>query len=491
MSNRGASSSMRGASASQRRPAATVTVVDDDRDVGQRMAECIEPMGCVVTVFSDSRDALSFLLGGSADIVIADVKMPHVDGITLLKEVKSRFPSTHVIVVTGYADKQVAIDALKLGAFDFFEKPLQPEVFVQTVKRLLDYRSAAQESDRLAAKLSEASRTMAPQGGIEGCVGRSEALQRILAEVQTLQTAAGTPVFISGESGTGKELIARAIHFGSSRSTGPFVPVNCAAIPSELAESMLFGHIKGAFTGAVNDRKGFFELAHDGTLFLDEIGDMPSHVQTRLLRVLEDGVVVPVGGTKSCRVDVRVVAATNADIRKRVESGAFRLDLFYRLAAFTIEVPPLRDRIGDIPLLAKHFAQMFAAEMGYPVPLIGADTVSILEAHQFPGNIRELKNVMERAVMESRGKTIEPRHVHFQGFLTAAGKAKVSEIPSNPPTEVDMPLNFEAAEQNLIQRAVTAAGGNVAAAARMLGINRTSLYRKMAKHRHVADMGKR
>ena len=277
-------------------------------------------------------------------------------------------------------------------------------------------------------------------------------------------------MLITGESGTGKELVARAIHHHSPRAAGPFVPVNCVAIPGELAESLFFGHTKGAFTGATADRKGYLELADGGTLFLDEIGDMPATLQGKLLRVLEDGEVTPVGASKSRRVDVRVLAATNADLPAKMAGGDFRQDLYFRLARYTVETPPLRERREDLPLLATHFLSVFASEMGMAAPAIETDALATLRTYPFPGNIRELKNVMERALILSGGQPITRGHLQlFQRSV---------ETNSLPSPAGLLPLNLDAAEQELIRRALDETGGNVAEAARLLGVNRSRIYRR-------------
>ncbi len=278
-------------------------------------------------------------------------------------------------------------------------------------------------------------------------------------------------MLITGESGTGKELVARAIHHQSPRSEGSFIPVNCVAVPAELAESLFFGHMKGSFTGATADRKGYFELADGGTLFLDEIGDMPAALQAKLLRVLEDGEVTPVGATKSRRVDVRVLSATNADLAAKIAAGDFREDLFYRLARYTVATPPLRDRRDDLPLLAAHFLEVFANETGSAVPPITAEAMNRMMSHPFPGNIRELKNVMERALILSGGKPVKTEHLQL--FEVARPESKLSPEAS--------PLDLESAEHDLIQRALEQTHGNVAEAARLLNVSRSRIYRKFPR----------
>ena len=310
-------------------------------------------------------------------------------------------------------------------------------------------KALSAERDHLAEHLSLISSREAEHWGLAGFVGESRTLRETLEAVGRLKGSEAT-VLIVGESGTGKELVARAIHHGSPRASGPFIPVNCPTIPSELAESMLFGHVRGAFTGADRDRPGSFVLADGGTLFLDEIGDMTPDIQAKLLRVLEDGLVLPVGASREDRVDVRVVAATNSDLQAAISEGTFRQDLYYRLARFPIVVPPLRERREDIPLLARHFLRMFAAEMGREAPDLTPEALSRLEDHEFPGNVRELKNIIERALIESGGGEIRPDHVHLARIPTEG------PLPGQPAVNprsaaAELPLNLQQAEDLLIE----------------------------------------
>jgi DNA-binding NtrC family response regulator len=281
-------------------------------------------------------------------------------------------------------------------------------------------------------------------------------------------------------------LSARAIHFESPRAAAAYIPVNCVAIPGELAESMLFGHVKGAFTGATADRKGYFELAHGGTLFLDEIGDMPLSLQVKLLRVLEDGCVTPVGAAEPRRVDVRVIAATNADLAERIAAGTFRQDLYFRLARYTVTTPPLRERREDLPLLVAHFLNTFAAEMGRQPPAFSGGALAVLQQYHFPGNVRELKNIIERALIDSDGGTIEPRHLQLLARAAPAPMAGGSPVRDREQLAAELPLNLAAAEDLLIQRALQQTEGNIADAARLLGVHRTRIYRKLAQEEPVA-----
>ena len=336
---------------------------------------------------------------------------------------------------------------------------------------------AEQALERADEQLAVLSGLEAERWNLAGLVGGSRHIRRVVEDIRRLQAFTRTSVLITGESGTGKELVARAIHFDSQRSQGPFIPVNCVAIPAELAESLLFGHVKGAFTGAVSDRKGYFELAHGGTLFLDEIGDMPVSLQVKLLRVLEDGCVTPVGANQSRTVDVRIVAATNADLDARIEAGTFRQDLFFRLARYRVNTPALRERPEDVPILALHFLRLFAAEMGLRPPALTPPALEALQRHDFPGNVRELKNVIERALIESGGDAIRPEHLGLPAVRERPAPASHS---SRRAAADALPLNLAAAEDFLIQRALQETGGNIADAARLLGVHRTRIYRKLA-----------
>lgn len=463
----------------------SIAVVDDDPLVCETMRLYLTTgVGCAVRVFTSAQQCLDSMAAAQLDIIITDLHMPGMDGLALLKEVKRRSPFTDVILMTGQADKDIAIQALKWGAFDFFEKPVFGDEIVATIQRTVRYRTALQDRDRYAEQLSFVSKREAQQWGIDAFVGQSAAIRKLLDDIRLLQRAANTPVFVTGESGTGKELVARAIHFGSSRAARPFIPVNCSAIPTELAESILFGHVRGAFTGATADRKGCFELAHEGTLFLDEICDMPLTMQAKLLRVLEDGIVFPVGQTQGRQVNVRVLAATNADLKQRIATERFRVDLFHRLTAFALHLPPLRERTDDVPLLAAHFARMLASEMGLPVtPMFSREALDALTQYQYPGNVRELKNMIERALIRCGGQTIGVENLEFLnvGGQRTSAEARPSVLPVIEPSGMaDLPLNLKAAEYAVIRRAMLTANGNVSEAARLLGINRTKLHRKLA-----------
>lgn len=458
-----------------------VAVIDDDPASIQMMTLALRDIGCTVTPFTDPNAGLGQLADHPVDIVVTDLRMPGKDGLEVLEEVKKRSPATDVILVTGDADKEAAIRALRLGAFDFLEKPVHRDELQETVKRTVRFRTIVQERDRYADQLSYVATRESKRWGIQGFVGTSEATLRTLSEIRSLQRSGKTTVLLMGESGTGKELVAKAIHAGSDRASRPFVAVNCSAIPDDLAESLLFGHLRGSFTGAVGDRKGSFDLADGGTLFLDEIGDMSPMIQTKLLRILEDSIVEPVGSSKGHKVNVRVVAATNADLQKKIELGEFRTDLYHRLAAYLLVLPPLRERVADIPPLAAHFARMLSTEMGTPLPTITREAMDKLATHAYPGNVRELKNVVGRALIRCGGGDITAEHVQFLP-TTHAGPLSApppDALTTGEPDETTLPYNIDELERLAIRRALKASNGNVSEASRLLGIGRTQLYRKL------------
>jgi len=455
----------------------SVSVFDDEACFCELIKGFLSSAGCSVQCYTDARKGLAAFRDKPTDIVITDINMPGgLDGLALIKMLKEQSPLIEVIVMTGSADKNVAIQALRLGAFDFLEKPINREDLVATVKRTVRYRAIIQETEGLVERLSLMTRQESERWGIEAFVGKSSAIRKILLDIRLLQRTPNTSVLITGESGTGKELVARAIHYGSDRSLHPFVAVNCAAVPSELADSMLFGHVRGAFTGAAADRQGCFETADRGTVFLDEIGDMPLTIQAKLLRVLEDKVVIPVGANHGVKTNVRIVSATNASLESKIAAGSFRSDLFYRLATFPFILPPLRERPEDIPLLARHFALKLSLEMGMPCPIFKEETLILLEKQRFPGNVRELKNRVERALIECAGKSIAPEHLHFHD-KPLAGDSKHAKEGTTASGFDEIPLNLHAAERVLAQRGLAKTNGNVSAAAQQLGISRAKFYR--------------
>jgi len=476
---------------------ARILIIDDTPANIRLLTETLEPRGYEILAASEGDAGLKIAARAKPDLILLDVVMPGRDGFAICHALKRDAATREipVLFVTARHETDDVLRGFRAGAVDYILKPFAEEEVLSRVEthlrlsqltRDLAARNAeleaevarrrAAEDAREAAheKLSSLAAREAQRWGLPGFIGRSKLVRAILADIERLQHFGRTSVLITGESGTGKELVARAIHQHSPRASAPFVAVNCVAVPGELAESMFFGHVKGAFTGATADRKGYFELADGGTLFLDEIGDMPATLQAKLLRVLEDGEVTPVGANHPRKVDVRVVAATNADLASKIEAGAFRRDLYFRLARYAVVTPPLRERREDIAVLAAHFLQMFAAEMGRNASALAPEALALLEAYPFPGNVRELKNVIERALILSGGGTIGREHLQ----LLASGPKASADPVRLVAAFTDLPLNLDDAEQALIQRALQQTGGNVAEAARLLGVNRSRIYRR-------------
>lgn len=413
--------------------------------------------GLELMVATSGTEALEIARQRPPSLVLLDVMMPGMDGFEVCRRLQDGIVTKEVPVIfmSALTDTDSKVKGFAAGAVDFVTKPIQREEVLARInahltlarqqqelldknrqlERLnselqeqIDRRLRAESAYQLADQtLSSLTRQEAQTWGIDAFVGQSPAIIQLLDEVRSLQQAPRTNVLVLGESGTGKELIARAIHYGSARRSKAFIAVNCAAIPAELADAEFFGHTKGAFTGATSDRHGFFEQADGGTLFLDEIGDMPLALQAKLLRVLEDGLVTPVGGKYSRKVDVRVVAATNVDMRNRIQQQAFRQDLYFRLAGYSISLPPLRKRIDDTPILAAHFLARLGGQMGLDKPAISAEALLQLSQYHYPGNVRELKNLIEYALIASRGQIIQPCHLHFlEPLQTASAMATTS-----------------------------------------------------------------
>jgi DNA-binding NtrC family response regulator len=485
-----------------------ILLVDDIPANLSVLTSALEPHGYEILAAPNGFAALKVAAKALPDLILLDILMPEINGLETCRRLKLDGTTREipVIFLTARNEMESIVEGFAAGGVDYIVKPFQAEEVLSRaathlrINRLarelreknraletrtieltaeIQRREEAEVALRQAGdKLAAFSDLEASRGNITGLIGSSKPLQKIVGEIQRLRQFPNTSVLIAGESGTGKELVARAIHFSSTRSKAPFVPVNCVAIPSDLAESILFGHVKGAFTGALADRKGCFELADGGTLFLDEIGDMPVALQVKLLRVLEDGCITPVGQAESRKVDVRVIAATNADLDSRIAAGSFRQDLFFRLARYSITTPPLRDRPEDIPLLVTHYLKIFAAEMAQQPPALNRDAMAALQSYHFPGNVRELKNIVERALIQSGGETIFPSHLHLLRGEPAHSPAIDHSRKSFVST---LPLNLAEAEEVLIQRALEETNGNIAEAARLLGVHRTRIYRKLAQ----------
>jgi two-component system response regulator AtoC len=443
-----------------------VLVVDDERKMRRVMQMLFERMGLESYGAETADEALARARAERVDLVVTDLRMPGMDGLELLAQLRELDPDVPVIVMTAYGTVETAIEAMKRGAVDYVLKPFDIDALELIVRRTLDMRRL--QSEHRFFRDQEREREPA----FVELVGSSPAMQSLYALVRRVAPTR-SPVLVTGETGTGKELVAHAVHELSPRAGKLFVPVNCAAIPNELLESELFGHARGAFTGADRERVGKFELADGGTLFLDEIGDMPYGLQAKLLRVLQEGVVERLGSNRRHAVDVRVVSSTHRDLPAAVRDGRFREDLYYRLNVLQVQVPTLRERRDDVPRLAAVFLERTARELGRPIPRLTPQAEATIAAYDWPGNVRELKNVMERVAVLTDGTDIGPEH--FAGLS-----------PSVPveATAVDFRLEpaVEAFERRLILRALDAAGDNKAQAARLLGISERTLWYKLKRY---------
>ena len=451
----------------------SILVVDDEPAFRLFVSTVLRDAGYEVRAAQNGAEALTLLGARHFHLVLTDLKMPDVSGIEILEAVRRDSPETPVILITAFGTIESAVEATRKGAADYLLKPLKdPEELRRVVGRALHERrledAVAAQDGREAA------------GDDAGIVGQSPALRRVLDLARSVAPSA-TTVLITGESGTGKELIARAIHRWSPRAEGPFVAVNCAALPDALLESEIFGHERGAFTGAVAQRRGRFELAHGGTLFLDEIGDLSPATQAKLLRVLQEGTFERLGGTRTLKVDVRIVAATNKDLEQAVKAGRFREDLYYRLNVITLTVPPLRERPEDIPLLAQHFLRRHAQRDARNIEGLTREALDLLAAYDWPGNVRELENVIERGVVLARDPWIGPRDLP-EAISRVAPEPRAITVP------IGMPL--DEVEQRLIEETVRHTGGDKTLAAKLLGITSRTIYRKLKREEPVDEDGK-
>ncbi|EWS54892.1 MULTISPECIES: sigma-54 dependent transcriptional regulator [unclassified Methylibium] len=444
---------------------AHILIVDDDAAFRDSLSETVLDLGHTALQAGTVDAGLHRLRTEAVDVAIVDLRMPGDDGLTFLRKA-ARLAPVPCIMLTAYASGANTIEAMRLGAFDHLTKPVARAALMQTLERAL------QSSDARAADATAVpSATDASSAEETELVSSSEAMREVFKRIGMIAGSDAT-VLILGETGTGKELVARALHGNSTRAGRPFVAVNCAAIPSDLMESELFGHVKGAFTGATSDRVGRFREADGGTLFLDEIGDMPLPTQAKILRVLQEREITPVGGTRVSRVDVRILAATHRNLPTAVSEGRFREDLWYRLQVVPLQLPPLRERVGDVLLLAEHFLRR--AGKGAPKRLTAAAAQRLL-AHPWPGNVRELRNAMERAALLCHGSAIEPEHL---GLLTAGVASPELEIDWNG----SLAPAIAQVERQMIRHALAETAGNRAEAARRLGLSRQQLYRKLTEH---------
>jgi two-component system response regulator PilR (NtrC family) len=448
-----------------------VLVVDDEQSMRELLGIMLRQVGYTVTLADGGEAAVQALKSEAFDLVITDLRMRKVDGLAVLRAAKEHSPRTVVLVVTAFASTETAVEAMKLGAYDYVTKPFKLDELRLTIANALERKRLQDENRELKRQLHR-------EHGFEGFIGKSP---RILEVFETIRKTAdsGSTVMITGESGTGKELVARAVHLESGRRSGPFVSVNCGAIPETLMESELFGHVKGAFTGAVNSTPGLFSAADGGTLFLDEITEIPQSVQVKLLRVTQEREVRRVGDTKDVKIDVRLIAASNRDLAKAVAEGVLREDLYYRLNVIPIHMPPLRERLEDIPLLVTHFVGRIAKDTGKGLRGISPEALAILERHRWPGNIRELENVVERAIVLGSDDLLTPEALpaHLR-----APRDEAAVSVDIPPAGVDLEDTLARIEHRYIRLALERAAGLQVRAAELLGLSFRQFRYKLQKH---------
>ncbi|MEI8191488.1 MAG: sigma-54 dependent transcriptional regulator [candidate division NC10 bacterium] len=442
-------------------------VVDDDAESCKVVAEALRAEGYMVATAQGGRAALTLAGEQTFDVVVSDIRMPDLDGLALLRGLRKASPDVSVILMTAFGTVEAALEAIKEGAYDYVSKPLHLGELLLTVSRAIEQRRLVHENQRFRQTLQDRYQL----GNIVGVSPRMFDVFKLIARVAPTRST----VLITGESGTGKEVVARALHFNGPRAAGPFVTIDCAGLAESLLESELFGHVRGAFTGAVTARRGLFEAGHGGSVFLDEVGDIGPNIQAKLLRVLELQEIKPVGSNETIRIDVRLIAATNRDLQAEVREGRFREDLFYRLNVVSIHLPPLRERREDIPVLAHHFLRKYGEANGKAIGGIAPETMARLEAYPWPGNVRELENAIERAVAVSIHLILLPDdlppHIASYSATTDAG------VPC--PVEL-VPL--DAVSRRHIARVLSATGGNKKRAAEILGVDRRTLYRMLERY---------
>ncbi len=441
----------------------SLLVIDDDREMTEMLRDALSRDYDVDTL-SDSKEAESVLKAKQYDIVLTDLKMGEVDGFSILKMVKEISPETEVIIMTAFGTLETAIQAIKEGAFDYITKPFKISGLRHTLQKAIERKQLEKENLLLKKILQE-------RYQFYNIIGKSSKMQRIFDLIEKISKV-DSNVLIEGESGTGKELVAKAIHFNSPRKKGPFVTINCAAIPDNLLESELFGYVKGAFTGATQSKKGLFLEADGGTIFLDEIGDMSLNLQSKLLRVLEEKQIRPLGSTQLIPINVRIIAATNQNLKKAVEEKKFREDLYYRLNVINVSLPPLRERKEDIPLLVEHFIKKYADRYGKRIKRLDPRLMSCLEEYSWPGNVRELENAIERAVALTDDEEV------IKEIDIPMENCHLPVSSSEPILVIDRIITLEELERVYIKKVLELTGGNKGKAAELLGISKRTIYRK-------------
>jgi len=456
-------------------PGEKILVVDDEPGMRSLLGKVLGKEGYFVTAFEKGGDALEAMASEDFDLAVLDIEMPGMNGIELLKKIKEKELSLNVVMITAYGSLQSAVEAMRLGAYDYLTKPFQVEEIKLVVEKALERERLVNENRALHKELEQ-------QYRFTGIIGKSPRMEEVYDLVSRVAET-NASVLIQGESGTGKELIARSIHYNSRRKGKPLVILNCAALAEGVLESELFGHEKGSFTGAIKQKAGRFELAHNGTIFLDEIGEIPVTTQLKLLRVLQEHEFERVGGEKTIKVDVRIIAATNKDLMAAVKDGRFREDLYYRLNVVAISLPPLRERREDIPELAHFFLARFSTETGKKLDGIDGPALDMLVRYDWPGNVRELENIIERAVVLEKGGSISPASLP----LTLRGTSDTGDglkVPEGAGSLTDM---LEELEKQLIVKALGENGGSQTAAANALGLKRSTFRYKLEKYGLVSS----
>jgi two-component system response regulator HydG len=451
----------------------SLLVVDDDREMCELMQSALEKRGYEVEWHTEGAEALASLAERDFSVVVTDLNLDTMSGLEICRYATENRPNVPVIVITAFGDMSSAIAAIRAGAYDFLTKPLEMEALIHAVNRAMQHRHLREEVNRLTEEL----RSTEALGGL---IGKSPTMRQVY-DLMSRVSATDSSVLLTGESGTGKELVARALHAESPRGTKPFVAINCAAVPANLLESELFGHVRGAFTDAKTSRKGLFERASGGTVLLDEIGEMPMEMQPKLLRVLQERKLRPVGGSSEVSFDARILAATNRDLQSDVEEGRFREDLYYRLNVVEIHVPPLRTRGNDVLLLAQHFVNELSERMDKAVQGLSGEAARKLLDYDWPGNVRELENAMERAVALTR----------FERITVEDLPERIRSYESTRVTPIDVDagqvLTLQELEKRYVERVLKAVGGNKTRAAKLLGLDRRTLYRKLDRYEKQAD----
>jgi len=439
-----------------------ILVIEDDKRLREVLKKILERKEFPVEIVGDGSDGITKIKQSFFDIALVDLKMPGMDGMEVLKAIKKISPETYVIIMTAFGTIDSAVEAMKNGAFDYITKPFRTEEILIVIKRALEDRDLRRKVEYLTKQAEQRYK-------LDDIIGKSKPMQDVFKMINRVSRS-DTTVLITGKTGTGKELVAKAIHKGSRRKDNPFVVVNSSAIPETLLESELFGHVKGAFTGALRDKRGLFQEAHQGTLFLDEIGEVPPSTQVKLLRAIEDNIITPVGATKGEKVNLRLIAATNHDLQQEVHEGSFRSDLYYRLKVVSIHLPELTERREDVPLLSNHFLKKYSISLEKEVKAISKEALSLLLNYDWPGNVRELEHAIERAVLVCDSEKILPQHLPPE--IQFPEEARIRQAKEEG-------KSLEAMEKEYIRMILKKAGGHKSKAASILGINRRTLYRKL------------